>query len=93
MDYTKIHNLVKAYQKDDKEAVAKLLVKFDNLLQDVICKYQKKVSPIARQDMYNHAVLTFLRLTSVYNSKLGIDFPGYIKNHFEHEFTDTLGEL
>ena len=92
-DYTKIHNLVKEYKNGNKEATVELLAKFDNLLRNVIHKYKKKVSPVERQDMYNHSVLTFLRLTSAYNPMRGIDFPGYIKKHFEHTFTDTLGEL
>ena len=91
--YTELHNLVKAYQKGNQEAITKLLIKFNNLLQDVIHKYQKDVVPMARQDMYNHAVLTFLRLTLAYNPMQGVDFPGYIKKHFEHTFTDTLGEI
>ena len=92
-NYTEIHNLVTAYQCGNSEAAVELLKLFDNLIQYVLQKYRKEIPPIAYQDMYNHAVLTFLRLTSAYNHTKGIDFPYYIKKYFEYTFTDTLGEL
>lgn len=93
MSKKNIQKLVTLYQSGNKDATIKLLGKFDNLLKNVASKYSKKISPMLHNDLRNHAIVTFLQLTKNYDSMRGVDFLGYIKNHFEHFFTDTLEEL
>jgi len=93
MSKKNIQKLVTLYQSGDKDATIKLLDKFNNLLKNVASKYSKKVSPMLHDDLRNHAIVTFLQLTKKYDLTRGVDFLGYIKNNYEHFFTDTLEEL
>ena len=93
MNNDKIHDLVRRYHNGDKLATAELIKNFGALIYSIVEKYKKDIAPVTKQDIYNHGVVTFLRLTSAYDFSKGIDFPGYIKRHFEFTFTDTIGEV
>ena len=92
-NYKEINLLVEKHQVGDVDATALLLKQFNKLLLRVATKYHKKEPTLTMVDLYQHGVYVFLLLCKKYDPRKKVNFVGYIKQYFEHVYTDKMMEI